>query len=77
MEDTLTFRGRGKFEIKLQKPIRADFEGEIVIVTLPVFAAGFPEATAQIEMPLSVDDAEHLVNRLQVALTMARRQIPR
>lgn len=72
MSDTLTFRGEGKFEIRLQKPPIATAEGEIVVVTLPVFAGGFPNATAQIEMVLSLEDAEQLLAQLQHAVKMAR-----
>jgi hypothetical protein len=72
MSDTLTFRGEGSFEIKLQRQPTAVAEDEIVVVTLPVFAAGFPQATAQVEMLLTIEDAEHLAAQLQPALVMAR-----
>jgi hypothetical protein len=70
--DELTFRGEGTFEIKLQKPPRASAEAKTVMVTLHVCAAGFPAATAQMQMPLSIEFAEQLLAQLQPALTMAR-----
>ena len=73
----LTLRGEDTFEIKLQRSPTAVGEDGIVIATLLVFAAGFPEATARIEMPLSIQDAEHLYAQLQSALVMARVQAKR
>jgi hypothetical protein len=75
MSDELTFRGEGSFEIKLQRPPTAVAEDGIVVVTLPAFAAGFPDATAQIELLLTLEDAQHLAAQLQPALTMARVQV--
>lgn len=68
----LTFQGGDTFEITLQSPPTATSEGKIVVVTLPVFAAGFPKSTAQIEVILSIDDAEQLESQLHPALVMAR-----
>lgn len=70
--NTLTFQADGIFEMRLQTPPTATTEDGIVIVTLPVFAAGFPQATAEMEMLLTIPQAEHLWSQLQPALAMAQ-----
>jgi hypothetical protein len=72
--DTLTLQGEDKFEILLQREPTAKAENGIVILTLPVFANGFPQSTALIEAILTAEDAEHLRSQLTPAVTMARRQ---
>lgn len=72
--DTLTLQGEDKFEILLQREPTAKAENGIVILTLPVFADGFPQSTALIEAVLTAEDAERLRSRLTPAVTMARRQ---
>jgi hypothetical protein len=72
--DTLTLQGEDKFEIVLQREPTAKAENGIVILTLPVFADGFPQSTALIEAVLTAEDAERLRSQLTPAVTMARRQ---
>jgi hypothetical protein len=72
--DTLTLQGEDKFEILLQREPTAKAENGIVILTLPVFADGFPQSTALIEAVLTAEDAERLRSQLTPAVTMARRQ---
>jgi hypothetical protein len=71
---TLTFRGEDKFEILLQREPTAKAESGIIILTLPVFADGFPQSTALVEAILTAEDAEYLRSQLTPAVTMARRQ---
>jgi hypothetical protein len=70
----LTFQGEDKFEILLQSEPTAKAEDGIVILTLPVFADGFPQSTALIEAVLTAEDAERLRSQLTPAVTMARAQ---
>jgi hypothetical protein len=72
MTDTLILRGPGKFDLTLQRPPTATAEGETLVLNLPVFAAGFPESTAQVEILLAIDEAEQLAAQLHAALKMAR-----
>jgi hypothetical protein len=73
--NTLTFQGEDKFEILLQREATAKAEDGIVILTLPVFASGFPQSTALIEAVLTAEDAEYLRSQLTPAVTMARNQV--
>jgi hypothetical protein len=70
--DTLTLQGEGTFEIKLQMPPTASAAKDTVRLTLPVFAGGFPAATAQIDLYLSIEHAERIYAQLDPALRLAR-----
>jgi hypothetical protein len=71
---SLSFQGEDKFEILLQREAAAKAEDGIVVLTLPVFADGFPQSTALVEVILTAEDAEHLRSQLTPAITMARVQ---
>lgn len=60
------------FEILLQREPRASAEGRTVVVTLPVFVPGLPQETAEVTMPLSIQQAEILHAQLDPALRVAR-----
>jgi hypothetical protein len=42
------------------------------MLTLPVFAAGFPNSIADIQVRLELEHAQQLIAQLQLAITMAR-----
>jgi hypothetical protein len=56
------------FELLVQKPPTARSEGEGVVVTVPAFAAGFPEATADIQVRLTPEHAAALAAQLNQAV---------
>ena len=60
------------FELLLQREPTASAEGRTVVVTLPVFVPGLPQETAQVKMPLSIQQAEFLHAQLQAGLQVAR-----
>jgi hypothetical protein len=60
------------FELITQKLPTASAQGEIVMLTLPVFAAGFPNSIADIQVRLELEHAQQLIAQLQLAITMAR-----
>jgi hypothetical protein len=68
---TIIFEGPPPYELITQKLPTATSEGEIVVLTLPVFAAGFPQATADIQVRLELEHAEQLAAQLQPAVKMA------
>lgn len=72
--NSLTLQGEDKFEILLQREPAAKAESGIVILTLPVFASGFPQSTTLIEAVLTAEDAEYRRSQLTRAATMARNQ---
>jgi hypothetical protein len=59
------------FELLVQRPPTATSEGEIVVVILPVFAAAFPQAIADIQVRLELEHAQQLAAQLQPAVRMA------
>jgi hypothetical protein len=69
---SVIFEGRQPFELIAQQSPTARGEGSAVMVTLPVFVAGAPSRTADIQVILEIEHAEQLASRLQPALTMAR-----
>jgi hypothetical protein len=67
----LIFQGEGTFEMQLQRSPTAAAVGKIVVVTLLVFADGSPQSTAQVELILSLDDAQELKAVLDPAIKIA------
>jgi hypothetical protein len=63
------------FELLLQREPRASAEGKTVVVTLPVFVPGLPQETAEVKMPLSIQQAEFLHAQLDPALRLARARV--
>ena len=69
---TIVFEGSKPFEIALQTEPTTTAEGGTVVVTLPVFAPGFPQQTADVRLLLSIQHAEYLAAQIQPVLVMAR-----
>jgi hypothetical protein len=63
------------FELILQSQPTASAEDKTVVVTLPVFAPGLPRETAEVKMPLSIQQAEFLHAQLDPALRIARARV--
>jgi hypothetical protein len=74
--DELTFRGEGTFEIQLQGQPETRAVEDTIEVTLPVFAAGFPQHTAEMQMHLSVEQAEYMSAQLKAYSEAARNWRP-
>jgi hypothetical protein len=73
----LTFRGEEEpFEIKLQGQPEVRRIEDTVEITLPVFAAGFPDATAQMQACLSVSEAQGLSDQLRACLETGQNSQP-
>jgi hypothetical protein len=68
----IIFEGSPPYELITQNPPTTTAVGEIVLVTLPVFAAGFPEATQDIELRMTIEHAEQVAAQLHPALMLAR-----
>lgn len=60
------------FELVTQRHPTTIASGETVVVTLPVFAAGLPEATQDIQVRMTIEHAEQMAAQLQPALMLAR-----
>lgn len=60
------------FELITQQLPTAFASGEIVELTLPVFAAGFPQATQELQVRMTIEHAEQLWAQRQPALMLAR-----
>lgn len=59
------------FELLVQKSPTAHSEGGFVIVTVPAFAATFPQATADIQVRMSSEHARSLATQLNEAVKQA------
>lgn len=68
---TIICEGEPPFELVTQQLPTASSEGDIVVLTLAVFAAGFPANTADIQVRLTIEHAEQLAAQLQPAMKMA------
>jgi hypothetical protein len=68
----LVFHGEEPVEIVLQGQPETRCVENTLEVTLPVFAGGLPNATAKMQMYLSIEQAEHLLGQLQAGLVTAR-----
>jgi hypothetical protein len=68
---TIIFEGSPPYELITQKLPTATSEGEIVVLTLPVFAAAFPQATVELRVRLDLEHAQQLAAQLQPAVKMA------
>jgi hypothetical protein len=73
----IAFDGEPPFELITQtEPIAIADEG-FVIVNLAVFAAGYPKATADVQVKLTMEHAAALALQLAPALAVAREQANR
>jgi hypothetical protein len=70
--NVLVFQSEDAFEITLQRLPETCSVDDTLEVTLPVFAAGFPQQTAEMHMYLSIEQAEYLSAQLQACLVTAR-----
>ena len=71
---TITFEGDRPFELVTQRLPTARSDGEIVVLTLPVFVGGFPRQVVGIQVRLMVEHAEQLVAQIQPAIQQAQAQ---
>jgi len=71
-DNTISFAGRGPFEIVLQTPPTARAEGAAVLVVLPVPFPGAPENKVDVRLILEKEHAEKLAAQLPSALKMAQ-----
>jgi hypothetical protein len=60
------------FELITQRLPTATAEDKTVVLTLSVFAAGFPQATAELQVRLGLAHAEQLAAQMQPAVKMAQ-----
>jgi hypothetical protein len=72
---SILLQGRSPYELISQRQPKAHHEGDVVVVTVPAFAAGFPEATADIQVRLKLEHAAPLVEHLQTAIAAACKQL--
>jgi hypothetical protein len=73
----ISFDGEPPFELITQtEPIAVADEG-FVIVNLAVFAAGYPNATADVQVKLTMEHAAALALQLAPALVVAKDQAER
>jgi len=68
----IIFEGPPPYELITQKLPTTSAAGEIVVMTLPVFAAGFPQATQELQVRITIEHAEQVAAQLQPALMLAR-----
>ena len=64
------------FELLVQRSPTARSEGEFVIVTVPAFAVGFPQSTADIQVRLNSEHAAALAAALNQAVMRLWRREP-
>ena len=69
---TITIEGDRPFELVTQRLPTATSEGEIVVLTLPVFVGGFPRQVADIQVRLMLEHAEQLAAQIQLAIQQAQ-----
>jgi hypothetical protein len=62
------------FDLLAQKCPTAHSEGELVILTIPAFAAGFPESTADIQVRMNPRHAATLGSQLNQVATRVLRE---
>ena len=60
------------FELITQRLPIATAEDKTVVLTFSVFAAGFPQATAELQARLGLAHAEQLAAQIQPAVKMAQ-----
>jgi hypothetical protein len=73
----IIFEDDSPFELVTQKdPIAIADEG-VIIVNLAVFAAGYPNSTADVQVRMTMEHAAALALQLAPALTVARDQAER
>lgn len=69
---SIIFEGPPPYELVTQRLPTATSEGDIVVLTLAVFAAGFPQATVELQVRLELAHAEQLAAQIQPAVKMAQ-----
>ncbi|HTB04240.1 MAG TPA: hypothetical protein VK804_27550 [Bradyrhizobium sp.] len=69
---TIVFEGERPFELVTQQLPTTTAEGQTVVVTLPVFVAGFPQQTLDIQVRMSIEHAEQVAAQIQPILVTAR-----
>ena len=68
----LIFEGSPPYELITQQLPTTSAAGETVVMTLPVFAAGFPQATQELQVRMTIEHAEQVFAQLDPALRLAR-----
>ena len=68
----IILEGSPPYELVTQKEPNTTAQGETVVMTLPVFAAGFPGNTQDIQLRLTIEHAEYMASQIQAALVTAR-----
>lgn len=69
---TITFEGEKPFDLVIQQPPTASAQDETVMLTLPVFVAGMPRQTVDIQVALRLEHAERLWAQLDPAMRLVR-----
>jgi hypothetical protein len=69
---TITIEGDKPFELVTRRLPTARSEGEIVVLTLPVFVGGFPRQVADIQVRLMLEHAEQLAAQIKLAVLQAQ-----
>ena len=69
---TVIFEGPQPFELVTRSPPIATCESKNVVLILPVSVPGAPQATANIQLKLTLRHAEQLAARLQSAVRLAQ-----
>ncbi len=68
----IILEGERPFELVTQKLPTTTAERQTVVMILPVFAAGFPQATADIQVKMTIEHAEQVAAQIQAALVTAK-----
>lgn len=71
---SLIFQGDPPFDLFLVRPAKAEAEGDTVILTLPVAAAGPDQPVHEIRVLARFGHAHALATKLREAAVEARRQ---
>jgi hypothetical protein len=71
---TVELKGEPPFEITLQGRATATFSGGSVVVTLPVSVAGPPPKVVEIQVTMTIEQSEQLLQQIPGAKEMATRE---